>query len=329
MKQRLFKGGRRVSEVGLGAWQLGGADWGDLPDIRAFEILDAAADAGVTFIDTADVYGLGRSEQLIGQWLARREDRERFFVATKIGRFPEPGWPENFTPDAVRAHVEACRERLGVEALDLVQLHCVPFEQLRLGAMVATLRELKAQGKIKAFGASVETVEQALYALSIDGLASLQVIHNILRQPMNIRVLPEAKKKGVSIIVRLPLASGLLSGKMRADQSFAENDHRNYNRDGEAFYVGETFNGLPLEKGVELIERVRPLVPQAMTMTQFALRWCLDHDAVTTVIPGATSPEQARGNAAVSDLSPIDRGAMVRLRAFYGTEVAPFIRGGV
>ena len=318
-----------MSEIGLGAWQLGGADWGDMSATRAFEILGAAADAGVTFIDTADVYGLGRSEQLIGQWLGNRSDRERFFVATKIGRFPKPGWPENFTAEVVRAHVDACRQRLGVSTLDLVQLHCVPIETLRQGAMFATLRELKAEGKIKAFGASIETVDQALYALSVDGLASLQVIHNILRQPMNIRVFLEAKKKDVSIIVRLPLASGLLSGKMRADQPFANNDHRLYNRDGEAFYVGETFNGLTLEKGVELIERVRPLVPASMNMAQFALRWCLDHDAVTTVIPGASSPEQARGNAAVSDMAPIDRGALVRLRAFYGTEVAPFIRGGV
>ncbi|HVY84591.1 MAG TPA: aldo/keto reductase, partial [Caulobacterales bacterium] len=185
------------------------------------------------------------------------------------------------------------------------------------------------EGKIRQFGASVETTEQALYCLGVEGLASLQVIFNILRQPMNIRVLPDAKAKGVSIIVRLPLASGLLTGKLDADQHFAANDHRNYNRDGEAFYVGETFNGLPLAKGVELSKRVAPLLPPGLSMTQFALRWCLDHEAVTTIIPGASSPEQARANAAVSDLPPLERAMHARLRAFYAADVAPHIRGGV
>ncbi|HWA01377.1 MAG TPA: aldo/keto reductase [Caulobacterales bacterium] len=328
MHSRTFHGGRRVSEIGLGAWQLGGADWGDMPAARALDILDAAADAGVTFIDTADVYGLGRSEQLIGQWLAR-SDRDRFFIATKIGRFPKPGWPENFTAAMVRAHVDACRQRLGLDALDLVQLHCVPTDALKHGEMFDALRKLKSEGKIKAFGASVETTEQALLCLNIDGIASLQIIFNILRQPMNIRVLPEAKAKGVSLIVRLPLASGLLSGKMSAEQRFPENDHRNYNRDGEAFYVGETFNGLTLAKGVELADRVAPFAPKGLSMTQFALRWCLDHEAVTTVIPGARSPDQARANAAVSGLAPLERATHARLRAFYASEVAPHIRGGV
>ncbi|MES1202157.1 MAG: aldo/keto reductase [Pseudomonadota bacterium] len=328
MHTRTFHGGRRVSEIGLGAWQLGGADWGDMPVARALDILDAAAEAGVTFIDTADVYGLGRSEQLIGQWLAR-SDRERFFIATKIGRFPTPGWPENFTAASVRAHVDGCRQRLGLDALDLVQLHCVPLDALKHGEMFDTLRELKSEGKIKEFGASVETTEQALACLSVDGLASLQIIFNILRQTMAIRVLPEAKAKGVSLIARLPLASGLLTGKLSAAQSFAENDHRQYNRDGEAFYVGETFNGLPFAKGVELAERLKPFIPPNLSMTQFALRWCLDFDAITTIIPGASSPEQARANAAISDLPQLERGVLARLRAFYASEVAQHIRGGV
>jgi aryl-alcohol dehydrogenase-like predicted oxidoreductase len=329
MHTRTFHGGRAISEVGLGAWQLGGADWGDVSHERAFEILDASADAGVSFIDTADVYGLGRSERLIGQWLAGRPDRARFFVATKIGRFPEPGWPANFSAEHVRAHVDACRERLGVEALDLVQLHCVPSEALKRGEMFEALRAMQAEGKIKGWGVSVETVEQAEFCLGVDGLASLQIIFNILRQPMAANVLPMAKAKGVSIIVRLPLASGLLSGKMKAAQSFAENDHRNYNRDGGAFYVGETFAGLPLDKGVALVESLRPLVPEGMTMSQFALRWCLDQDGVTTIIPGATAPAQARGNAAVSDLAPLAPSVHARLAEFYANDVAPHIRGGV
>jgi aryl-alcohol dehydrogenase-like predicted oxidoreductase len=329
MHTRTFHGGRAISEVGLGAWQLGGADWGDVSDERAFEILDASADAGVSFIDTADVYGLGRSERLIGQWLAKRADRDRFFIATKIGRFPEPGWPANFTAEHVRAHVEACRERLGVAALDLVQLHCVPFEELKRGVMFGALRLLQSEGKIKGWGVSVETVEQAEYCLGVDGLASLQIIFNILRQPMAEKVLPTAKAKGVSIIVRLPLASGLLSGRMKATQNFASNDHRNYNRDGGAFYVGETFAGLPLDKGVALVESIRPLVPEGLTMAQFALRWCLDQDGVTNIIPGATSPEQARANAAVSDLAPLPAETQSRLAEFYRTEVASHIRGGV
>lgn len=321
--------GRLVSEVGLGAWQLGGADWGDVPESRAFEILDASADAGVTFIDTADVYGLGRSERLIGAWLATRHDSQRFVVATKIGRYPQPGWPANFEPETVRAHVDACRQRLGVDALDLVQLHCVPLEALQRGVMFDALRTLQADGKIKAWGVSAETVEQAELALAAEGCASLQLIINILRQPMLERVLPAAKAKGVGVIARLPLASGLLTGKLSANDTFAENDHRNYNRDGAAFYVGETFNGLPFAIGVDLANRARALLPGGQVMAQSALRWILDNDAVTTVIPGASSPAQARVNAEVSSLAPLSADTHARLSDFYRTEVAQHIRGGV
>lgn len=329
MLERNFAGGRPVSEIGLGAWQLGGADWGDVSDERAFEILNAAADAGVTFIDTADVYGLGRSERLIGAWLSSRPDRARFFVATKLGRFPEPGWPGNFKRETVRAHVEANLERLDMDALDLVQLHCVPPKVLREGVMFAALRGLQEEGLVRAFGASVETVADASFALDVEGLASLQIIHNILRQPMAESVLPAAQAKGVSIIVRLPLASGLLSGRFGARERFAANDHRTYNREGEAFYVGETFAGLMLEKGVHLVGQIQPLVPDGMTMAQFALRWCLDQEAVTTVIPGATSPAQARANAAASFLPPLDAKLRTKLADFYRSDVAPHIRGGV
>jgi aryl-alcohol dehydrogenase-like predicted oxidoreductase len=329
MHERKFAGGRAVSEVGLGAWQLGGADWGDVPDAQAFAILDAAAGAGVSFIDTADVYGLGRSEKLIGAWLKQRKDAERFFVATKLGRFPEPGWPGNFTAEAVKRHVEASIERLGVAALDLVQLHCVPLEAMKAGEMFATLRTLKAHGRIKAFGASVETIEDAQFALGVEGLASLQIIFNILRQPMADKILPQAKAKGVSIIVRLPLASGLLSGRFKPGDSFAEADHRNYNRDGAAFYVGETFAGLPFAKGVELVEKVRTMAPEGVSLADFSLRWCLDNDAVTTIIPGASSPAQALTNARASDMAPLGADMHRKLRAFFDDEVASRIRGPI
>jgi aryl-alcohol dehydrogenase-like predicted oxidoreductase len=316
-----------VSEVGIGTWQLGGTEWGEVSDQQALDTLRAAADAGVTFIDTADIYGLGRSESLIGRFLKGRADRDRFFVATKFGRHPEPGWPEKLTRQTVFRHAEDSLRRLGVEALDLTQTHCIPTEMLQRGEVFESLRELRRQGKIKAFGASVESMEEAHWCLPQDGLASLQIIFNIFRQkPIHV-LFDLARAKGVSLIVRLPLASGLLSGKLTKDTAFASNDHRSFNRDGQQFNVGETFAGLPFEKGVELADALKPLVPEGMTMAQFALRWCLDFDAVTTVIPGAKRPEQARANAAASDRPLLAKTLHEQLRQFYEDEVAPCIRG--
>ena len=315
---------RQVSEVGLGCWQLGG-DWGDVGEDQAMAILRAAVDSGITFLDTADVYGLGRSETLIGRFL--RECREPVMVATKLGRFPDPGWPGNFTWDAMRAQTEASLQRLGVSALDLTQLHCIPTDELRRGDVFDSLRRLQTDGKIHHFGASVESLEEAHLCLQQEGLSSLQIIFNIFRQKPITELFDEARRRHVAVIVRLPLASGLLSGKYRQDTQFPKDDHRNFNRDGQAFNVGETFAGLPFSLGVDLADSLKPLVPPGMTMAQMSLRWCLDHDAVTAIIPGAKNPAMAQANAQASDLPPLSSSLHETLRAFYAEKVADHIRG--
>lgn len=325
MNYRLFDHtGKKVSEVGLGTWQLGSADWGEVDENRALDTLRAAAEGGVNFFDTADVYGLGRSEEIIGKFL--KESSREIFVATKLGRFPEPGWPANFTLESLRAHTEASLRRLGVEAIDLTQLHCIPTEVLRDGEVFESLGVLKREGKIRSFGVSVETNEEALICLEHPELASLQIIFNIFRQKP-LEFFDNAKSKAVALIVRLPLASGLLSGKFTKHTKFAKTDHRSYNREGQAFNVGETFAGLPFEKGVELSQALQARVPEGMTMAQWALRWILDFDAVTVVIPGASSPQQSRANVTASELAPLGKEVHTRLREFYETQVAANIRG--
>ncbi len=326
MKSREFgQAGPRVSEVGLGCWQIGGLCWGDVTEDAAFEILAASLDQDVTFLDTADVYGTGRSEQLIGRFLKTRS--ENIFVATKIGRFPVAEGETNFSEAMFRKHTEASLQRLGVESLDLTQLHCIPTEQLRRGHVFDWLRGLRQDGKIQRFGASVESMDEALLCLEQDGLASLQIIFNIFRQkPLEV-LFDKARAKGVALIVRLPLASGLLSGKMARDTTFPENDHRTFNRDGQLFNVGETFAGIPFEKGVELADLLKPQLPHGWTMAQMALRWILDYDAVSVVIPGASRAEQAMANAGVSDLPPLPDALHAELRQFYQREVADHIRG--
>jgi aryl-alcohol dehydrogenase-like predicted oxidoreductase len=325
MQTRTFgKTGFRAGEVGLGTWQLGG-DWGEVSEETALQILRAAVEAGTTFFDTADVYGAGRSETLLGQFL--KEYKEPVFVATKLGRFSDPGGPENFTPAAMARHTDASLRRLGVEALDLTQLHCIPTEELRRGDVFETLRALKQAGKIRHFGASVEAMEEALICLDQEGLASLQIIFNLFRQKPISALFERAKAKNVALIVRLPLASGLLAGKFTKETRFSPTDHRNYNADGQAFNVGETFAGLPFEAGVELADALKPLVPDGMTLAQMALRWCLDYDAVSVIIPGAKSPEQARANASVSDLPALPPELHRQLAAFYKEHVAAHIRG--
>lgn len=327
MKHRTFgKTGRTVSEIGVGTWQLGGTEWGDVTDAEALATLGAAADAGVDFVDTADIYGGGRSELLVGRFL-RERGADGFTVATKFGRGPVPGWPENFTREAVRAHAEASLLRLGVERLDLTQLHCLPREVMERGEIFEWLRELKSEGKIADFGASVETVDEGLLCLGVEGLASLQVIFNVFRRKPAGELFERAARQGVAIVVRLPLSSGLLGGKMTRDTTFAPGDHRNFNRDGASFNVGETFSGVPFDAGLDLVEEIRPLVPEGATMAQFALRWCLDFPAVSTVIPGAKRPEQAAANAAASDLAPLPEETHARLRELYDEKIAATIRG--
>lgn len=315
---------KMVSEVGLGTWQIGGS-WGTVEDKTAMEILRTATQAGITFFDTADVYGDGRSERFIGKFL--KDHPEKVFVATKLGRGSSPGWPQNFTPEAMIKHTENSLSRLGLERIDLIQLHCIPKEVLADGAVFDVLRELKSQGKIADFGASVETVDEGLICLKEKGIASLQVIFNIYRQKLITDLFDKAKQQEVSIIARVPLASGLLSGKMKKSTTFAATDHRNFNRDGAAFNVGETFAGLPFEKGVELTEELAGFKPEGMTLAQMALRWILDHEAVSVVIPGASRPAQVLDNAAISDLSPLSSELHKKLETFYKEKVAQHIRG--
>lgn len=314
----------QISEVGLGTWQIGGS-WGDVTDDTAMNILRTAAEQGITFFDTADVYGDGRSEQFIGRFL--RDHHEKIYVATKLGRSADPGWPQNFTAEAMTRHTENSLRRLGLERVDLIQLHCIPRDVMADGAVFDTLRELKKQGKIGDFGASVESVEEGLICLEQEGIASLQVIFNIYRQKLVSELFEKAKEKGVSIIARVPLASGLLSGKMTKETTFAESDHRTFNRDGEAFNVGETFAGLPFEKGVELTEELMAMKPEGMSMAQMALRWILDHDAVSVVIPGASRTQQVIDNAAISSLPPLSSELHEKLKQFYRDKVADHIRG--
>ncbi len=325
MKNRpLGDTGRMVSEIGLGTWQLG-AGWGNVTDAIALETLRTAYDAGVTFFDTADVYGDGRSESLIGKFLRETPAaREKVFVATKLGRRE---WPHGFTREHVRRFTEDSLRRLGVDALDLTQLHCIPTAVLKRGEMLGFLEELKKEGKLKAYGASVESMDEALFCIGHGGVSTLQIIFNIFRQKPIHALFNAALARKVGIIVRLPLASGLLSGKMTKQTSFAENDHRLFNRDGQHFNVGETFAGLPYELGVELSDELKLMVPEGVSMAAWALRWCLDFDAVSTVIPGARNPQQALSNVAATTLPPLGADVHEKLAAFYQRSVTAHIRG--
>ena len=325
MHTRPFAAGPPVGEVGLGCWQIGGDQWGDVPSADALATLHAAADAGTTFFDTADVYGAGRSETFVGEF--RRERQGPLFVATKLGRFGDPGLPGNCEPAVMRRHTEASLKRLGVEALDLTQLHCVPQDILERGEVFGVLRDLQREGKIRRWGASVESTAEAQLCLAQDGLASLQVIFNVFRQTPASAIFDECLAKNVAVIVRLPLASGLLAGKYTPATQFAADDHRSFNRDGAKFNVGETFAGLGFEKGLELVNELRQLLPPGTELAPFALKWCLAHPAVTVIIPGARNPGQARANAAAAESLAIPDELMGRLRRFYTERVAGAVRG--
>lgn len=325
MKTRAFgKETVQISEVGLGTWQLG-SDWGDVDEKTAMETLAAAVESGVNFFDTADVYGLGKSERYLGKFL--QDSGAKVFVATKLGRFPEPGWPENFTFEAFRNHTEASLQRLGLETLDLTQLHCIPSELLAQGEIFDWLRTLRDEGLIQRFGVSVESMDEALSCLDQDGLSSLQIIFNVFRQKPITTLFDMAKEKGVALVIRLPLASGLLSGKLTIHSEFDKSDHRNYNRNGEQFNVGETFAGIQFEKGAGLADELKSMAPANMTLAQMALRWILDFDAVSVVIPGSKKPEQVCVNAAVSDLAPLSLDLHKKLGEFYKKNVVEHIRG--
>ncbi|WP_018015498.1 aldo/keto reductase [Teredinibacter turnerae] len=323
MKQRILGSSKlEVSEVGLGCWQLGG-DFGPVTEARAQEIIETALAEGVTFFDTADVYGAGQSESYLGKALANTGSDIK--IATKYGRGPGT-YPDGYSLVDLRDSVKRAQDRLGRDCLDLLQLHCIPTEVMRRGEIFDFLREVQQEGHIAHFGSSVETIEEALICCEQDDLASLQIIFNLFRQQPLKKLFDTAKARDVGIIVRLPLASGLLSGKFSANTQFDETDHRNYNKDGDAFSVGETFSGIEFSRGLELVNTLEGFKPESLTFAQFAMRWILDHDAVTTIIPGASSKAQVESNVSVSDLAELPADLHEKLFTFYEAEVEQHIR---
>ncbi|HEU4320311.1 MAG TPA: aldo/keto reductase [Acidimicrobiia bacterium] len=324
MKNRILgKTGYEISEVGFGAWAIGGS-WGDVAETDAIDALNAALDAGVTFIDTADVYGDGRSERIIAKVLAER-GREDVVVATKAGRRLDPHVAEGYTIENIETFIDRSRANLQVDTLDLVQLHCPPTEVYYEPDLFEGLDGLVADGKIRHYGVSVEKVEEAIKATEFPGVATVQIIFNAFRLRPASLFFELAEQRDVGVIARVPLASGLLSGKMSADSSFAADDHRNFNRHGEAFDVGETFSGVPFEVGLEAVDRLRDLVPEGATMAQWALRWILMFPEVSVVIPGAKNADQAKANAEAADLGDIPVSDMERVARVYADLIEPHV----
>jgi len=324
MNTRTFgRTGWQVSEIGFGAWAIGGS-WGNVSEDDARDALRAALEAGTTFIDTADVYGDGRSERIIRDVLASWNG-PRSIVATKAGRRLSPHVASGYTRENLEAFIDRSLVNLGVERLDLVQLHCPPTEVYYRPEVFEALDAIAAKGKIKHYGVSVEKVEEALKAIEYPNVVSVQIIFNIFRQRPAELFFREAKARNIGVIVRVPLASGLLTGKLTRESTFAPDDHRNFNRHGEAFDVGETFAGVPYEVALDAVEAIRPLVPAQTTMAAFALRWILMHDAVSVVIPGAKSRAQAEANAAAATLPPLDPSTLQALRQIYEQKIAPHV----
>ena len=316
MKSRQF--GRTpwsVSEIGFGAWAIGGT-WGDVSEADAKGAVHAALDAGMTFIDTADVYGDGRSERIIRDVLKERGGN-RPMVATKAGRRLPKQVVEGYTKENLEGWIDRSLANLGVDTLDLVQLHCPPWDLYYRADIFEILEGLVAKGKIRHYGVSVEKIEEALKAIEFPNVVSVQIIYNLFRQRPQELFFREARAKNVAVIARVPLSSGMLTGKMKADSRFAEDDHRTFNRQGAAFDMGETFSGVPYDIGLEAVECLRPLVPGGATMAQFALRWILMQDAVTVIIPGAKNKSQAQDNAAGSTLAPLSADVMAETAKVY------------
>jgi aryl-alcohol dehydrogenase-like predicted oxidoreductase len=325
MRTRRFGAtGREVGEIGFGTWGIGGAQWDAVDDKEAIGALQEALESGVTFLDTADVYGDGRSEKLIAEALRGRSGPKPF-IATKAGkRLPKQEFG-GYTLANLAIWIERSLKNLEVERLDLVQLHCPPTELFYHPEVFEALDQLVSQGKIANYGVSVEKIEEAIKAIEYSNVVSVQIIYNMFRQRPETLFFELAKKRNVAVIARVPLASGLLSGKFNRNSTFGVADHRSFNRNGEAFDVGETFSGVPFEKGLEAVEKLRELVPGNATMAQFALRWILMNDAVTVVIPGARSIEQSRANAAADSLPPLSADTMARIKAIYEADVKPFV----
>ncbi|RRN57138.1 aldo/keto reductase [Pseudoxanthomonas sp. SGNA-20] len=324
MRSRPFgRSGHTVGEIGFGAWAIGAA-WGTVDDRDSIAALHAALDAGLDFIDTADVYGDGHSERLIARVLKERGGK-RPFVATKAGRRLPRQEVAGYTAQNLQEWVDRSRRNLEMETLDLLQLHCPPTDAYYHPEIFEHLERLVERGAIARYGVSVERVEEALKAIEYPNVASVQIIFNMFRLRPAGLFFQEALRRGVAVIARVPLASGMLSGKFRADTRFEESDHRNFNRNGEAFDVGETFSGVPYEVGLAAVEKLRPLVPAGATMAQFALRWILMHEAVSVVIPGAKNPEQALANIAAAGLPALPADVMAEVARIYEQDIKPHV----
>lgn len=317
--RELGRTGWKVSTIGFGAWAIGGADWGPTKDSVSLATLHRAIDLGVNFIDTADVYGDGHSERLIAQ--VRKERPEELIVATKAGRRLSPHVAAGYNRETLTAFVERSLRNLETEALDLLQLHCPPTGVYFMPEVFGVLDELVQQGKVRYYGVSVERVDEALQAITYPNVQSVQIIFNMFRLKPAEQFFPVARERQVGIVARVPLASGLLTGKFRPDTQFAPQDHRNFNRRGEAFDVGETFSGVDYELGLRAVEELRALVPEGVSMAQFALRWILMFPEVTTTIPGAKNPQQAEDNVRAAEIPALSDESMSRVQEIYDRSI--------
>ncbi len=318
----LGRTGWNVSEISFGAWAIGGS-WGNVDDRKSLAALHQAIDSGVNFIDTADVYGMGRSERLIAQ--LRSERSEQIIVATKAGRKLPSQTVEGYSRENLTGWVEDSLRNLQTDSLDLLQLHCPSTDLYYHPEVFGVLDDLVRAGKIRYYGVSVERVEEALKALEYTNVQTVQIIFNCFRQRPMEKFFPQAKQKQVGILARVPLASGLLTGKFRRDSRFEPEDHRNFNRHGEAFDVGETFSGVDYETALQAVDQIRPLVPSGMSMAQFALKWILMFDAVSCAIPGGKSPEQVADNCRASDLPSLPPEIMDAIARLYKDKIAPLV----
>jgi len=323
MKYRTFgKTGWKVSEISFGAWAIG-ADWGSVSDQESMKALHSALDEGINLFDTADVYGDGRSERLLAQ--LKQERREEFHIITKAGRRLDPHIAPGYTRENLNKFVNRSLKNLETETLDLVQLHCPPSEVYYMPEVFGALDEMVKKGKIQHYGVSVEKVEEAIKAVEYPGVASVQIIFNMFRQRPKDLFFDLAKEKNTAILARVPLASGLLTGKFTEDTTFPKDDHRRYNRQGESFDRGETFAGVDFETGLQAVEEVEKLLPEGWTMAQFALRWILMHDAVSCAIPGAKKPSQVKDNAEASELPAISDKKMWAIEEIYEKRIKPLV----
>ena len=320
--RELGRTGWKVSEISFGAWAIGGF-WGGVDDRESLAALHRAVDLGVNFFDTADVYGAGRSERLLAR--LRRERSEEIIIATKAGRFLDPHIARAYNRENLSVFIDQSLQNLETESLDLLQLHCPPTEVYYNPELFAALDDFVKHGKIRFYGVSVETVEQGLKAIEYPGVQTVQIIFNIFRQRPAELFFGEAQKRRVGILARVPLASGLLTGKLTSQSKFEADDHRAFNRHGEQFDRGETFSGVDYETGLQAVEELRALIPEGMTMAQFALRWILMFPAVSCAIPGARRPAQAEDNARASDFPPLSGETMLKVGEIYEQSIKPLV----